>query len=157
MVAGFQVSISGRFWVSTEDFEEYSFQRRFDLILCVGVVAYVHDLESTLAKMHSLLADTGTCVVLVNDRSKLLSQLFDWHRLSVKRYGFSLARLEATDIKRRVREAGFQISRYRYAWRPYPFFRLLPRPWRLPLLTRVNRSQALSRFGSEWWLVLTKN
>ena len=87
----------------------------------------------------------------------LLSQLFDWRRLSVKRYGFSLARLEATDVKLRVREAGFQISRYRYAWRPYPFFRLLPRAWRLPLLTRVNRSEALSRFGSELWLVLNKN
>ena len=138
------------------DFERHSFQHRFDLILCIGVVAYIRNIDGLLAKLHGLLEDTGSCIVLLNDRARLLSRLFDWHRLSEKRYGFSLARHNAVDIKRRVHDAGFHITAARYAWRPYPFFRLLPQRWRLPLLTRINGSPGLSECGSELWLLLTK-
>ena len=53
---------------------EYDGRSRFHVVLCVGVLAHVADLERTVAKISELLMPGGRCVLQYTDFDRLLGK-----------------------------------------------------------------------------------
>lgn len=56
--------------------------RKYDLILCLGVLAHVDSVESTIQRLASLLKPLGRCVYQFTDRARLTSRLFHWYAVA---------------------------------------------------------------------------
>ncbi|EMA36328.1 class I SAM-dependent methyltransferase [Halobiforma nitratireducens] len=80
-----------------------------DCVLVVTVLSFVDDLEATLAEAHRVLADDGTLVAAVLDRSSPVGQVYQEHKDESPFYAdaeFLTAR-EACDA---LEDAGFEIE-----------------------------------------------
>jgi ubiquinone/menaquinone biosynthesis C-methylase UbiE len=98
----------------------------FDLAICVGVLAYVNDLDSFLGKLAALLRRGGFLILECTDDQHLLSSIDRFYkRLTgiLKRRPFSTYDHAAEDVIRISRKHGLVLQgTYRYAYN-LPLFR----------------------------------
>jgi len=45
------------------DFLEYETDEKFDIVICIGVLAHVKSVKETLVKISSVMMDGGTCII----------------------------------------------------------------------------------------------
>jgi 2-polyprenyl-3-methyl-5-hydroxy-6-metoxy-1,4-benzoquinol methylase len=131
-------------------------QQSFDLVICVGVLAYVDKLRMFLAKIASVLAPGGTVIMECSDGDHFI-------RRANRAYGSLRIALGATDIETVCRsssevratfkELGFELSgSFQYS-QPFPVIRrLLPQAMNYGATRLVYGTAAQSRnpwLGSE--------
>ena len=139
-------------WVEA-DLTCYGPPERFDLALCIGVLAHVESVERALRQVACLTRPGGCCVIQFTDSSRRCAR---WHhafaraRLALlRRPGYLTNRVTDEQLHEFTERAGLrQVDRRRYSLL-LPGMRRLPDRW----LTRLERATLgrpwLSRHGME--------
>jgi ubiquinone/menaquinone biosynthesis C-methylase UbiE len=143
------------------DFLTFEPTHVYDIVLCMGVLAHVPSVESTINKLARIMKPGGFCVIQLTDNAKWITQLDSTYSvlrsyLHRDKYRYHLNRLTFTRIKDQLTQAGFNIEAYRR------YSLLLPGMGKLPdsflyfyqLMTLQNR--LLSARGSEVILLVRK-
>jgi 2-polyprenyl-3-methyl-5-hydroxy-6-metoxy-1,4-benzoquinol methylase len=93
--------------------------RRYDLIICVGVMAYIEDEKAFIEKLTALLNPNGKIITECTDGKHFLSRMarsYDWMRNLFARERTRLIAHSADTFVSKFREAGFQLAgTYRYS------------------------------------------
>jgi SAM-dependent methyltransferase len=134
---------------SVDDFEHTP----FDVVLCLGVLAHVPDVDAALRKLVSLVAPGGRCVLQLTDHVEPSARLSDaFYRLK-KRVrdisGYEVHKTSATDVLKRMQDLGMRPIGMRQYWVLPPLFGRLPVSLGRKLLAALYDSPQASAWGSE--------
>lgn len=119
----------GRVKTLNEDFMEADLPKRsFDLILCVGVLAYIENRRALVVKLGSLLTPGGTLIMECTDGRHFLTDMIRAYKsIRAKLVGdeFPTVTQPSSDLLAMVAELGFQLcGAFRYSL-PLPGLRRL--------------------------------
>lgn len=142
------------------DFLTFTPITRFDVIICLGVLAHLPSVEHGIAKIASLLKPGGHCIVQFTDQKRLVAKIdraYQMLRQTMRPlYDYSPNPMSSTSVEKMLDDHGLRIvARRRYSL-------LLPGMGKLPdrFLFRYQllslRNPVLSSLGSEVILHLTK-
>jgi ubiquinone/menaquinone biosynthesis C-methylase UbiE len=141
------------------DFLSADLQDRYEIILLIGVVAHVSDIDAALAGIYRLLNRNGTAFIQITDSShpltkinNVLNKLFSIDR---RKYSFN-----QTAHKAFVRSLDKNRLRIRKTVRYFPIrplFTFIRKSKRLKYLVKFHRHARLAAFGSELIFVVTKD
>jgi 2-polyprenyl-3-methyl-5-hydroxy-6-metoxy-1,4-benzoquinol methylase len=122
--------------------------RKYDVILCLGVLAHVDSVEATIARLAGLLKPGGRCIFQITDMSRLTSRVFHLYALAVHAlYPKMLYKMNVTtshQVTTYAQSVGMtfkSLARYSFL---LPAMRRLPAKW----LYEYQRYVAHSRFLS---------
>jgi ubiquinone/menaquinone biosynthesis C-methylase UbiE len=112
------------------DFMDAQFgEQRFDLIICVGVMAYIVDRRSFVQKIASLLRPGGTLITECSDGAHFytkLGRLYESLRVKLGRADFPTTARPASELTALLKEFGFENRGvFRYSLPPYALRRFL--------------------------------
>lgn len=127
-------------------FDNFKPDRKYDVIIAIGVLAHVESEERFIAKVHDLLKAGGVFILQFSNSESLFTK---W-RLSIRKNKHVLNELSYKKLLLVTKQAGFSIDReVRFSFQP-PGIGLLSDP----LLYKVTRASYklkwLSRFGSDY-------
>ena len=106
--------------------------RKFDLVICVGVLAHVDSVSDLISKLNEITSENGRIILQFTANEKLLS------RINLIRYKY--------------------FSRDQYKYSPVsPFFSFFNYQKKIQLLELSYKNHFLSYFGSESILLLSKS
>lgn len=104
-------------------------EEAFDLIICVGVMAYIEDGRSFIRKIATLLKPGGTLIIECSDGSHLytrINRLYEKFRVKLGGADFPTIARPASELKTILEESGFEgCEVFRYSLPPYVLLRLL--------------------------------
>lgn len=138
------------------DLDTLELDGRFDVVLCVGVLAHVDNPARTIARVAGLLAPGGRAVFQITDADRALGRLV--HALYALRRGggYALHRLSRRELDRLAGAHGLRRLACRRHLPLLPGMGLLPARW----LRRYEHAGAerplLTRLGSETLLLYAK-
>jgi ubiquinone/menaquinone biosynthesis C-methylase UbiE len=128
----------------------------FDLILCVGVLAYIEELGPFLSKLVSLLAPRGTIIVECSDGKHFVRPAYRAYGSLRRKLGaedFETVCRSSADVVAAFKERGYQVGNsFRYSQPPPIVRKLLPQPVSYGTIRFVHGTPAQSRaawLGSE--------
>jgi ubiquinone/menaquinone biosynthesis C-methylase UbiE len=112
------------------DFMDAHFEeQRFDLIICVGVLAYIADRASFIRKVVSLLRPGGTLIMECSDGAHIytrVNRLYEAIRVKIGGAEFPTIARPASEVKALVEEYGCEYrDAFRYSLPPYAVRRFL--------------------------------
>ncbi len=123
-------------WVSAvnQDFMEAQLSGNYDLILCVGVLAYVENLEPFVAKISTLLAPGGAVIMEFSDGTHPIRRVYLAYdnasrviRAAVGKQWFQTMIRPGAQVEAELSEAGFYpIKTFRYSQPPPISRRIVP-------------------------------
>lgn len=133
---------------------------RGDIVLCLGVLAYVKDVAAAVQSLSTMVNAGGSCIIAINDTDTAAGKLqwLYWHgrnRLAVRR-----PRLNALRRSRLVAIAqghGLTLQRQFRHSLMLPGMGILPTSWLKWYDDFVARTPRLARFGSETLIEFRKN
>jgi len=139
---------------------QYQSSSKYDLVLCLGILAHVDVVENAIRKIADLVKPEGRCVLQMTDDDRILGKLSglycDFRNRLKRRYPTTLNR---TGV-RGIRSLAAQFNMACLAERRYAS--LLPAMGRMPLSWRSRyqlltlNTPWLSRHGSEAILLFSK-
>jgi len=97
--------------------------RRFDVILCLGLVAHSGNLSSLLCHLKSMLSSNGIILLQITAADHLgveIVRLFTSRRY-LKRYGYSISYYTISDLQRSCVESGLMVKDIRRYCFGFPF------------------------------------
>jgi ubiquinone/menaquinone biosynthesis C-methylase UbiE len=89
--------------------------KSYDLILCIGVLAYVEDLQSFCSKLASLLKPGGMAIIEYTDSSHFISHMISSYSKLRGMFGpprVPLCLRPSADVQRTLQVLGFRLERY---------------------------------------------
>lgn len=140
------------------DLDGFAPPRPFTLVLCLGVLAHVADVGAALAKVASLVAPGGHCLVQITDASRWLGRMTHsrYDRRNRRRSGgYALNRLEGGALVEAAAAKGLRLVEQRSYSLSVPGLRKLPVGVQSTLERRFLRS-SLSRHGAESMLLFVR-
>src|ERR1043166_8312551 len=103
--------------------DSFAPDKKYDLILAIGLLAHTPSVEEALEKMKSLLNDDGRLIVQFSDYQHLITKI----ALSTsKGYSYKLQKIRRSDLRNLCRKTGFKIER------AVKFANIIPGMGRLP-------------------------
>lgn len=113
--------LADRLTVINDDVRSAALARQqFDLIICVGVLAYIEDLPAFLAKVRSLLKPGGRLILECSDATHPVRRLYRAYDRLRRLFGardFDTIRHTRSDVLALVRDFGFELrGTFRYCW-----------------------------------------
>jgi 2-polyprenyl-3-methyl-5-hydroxy-6-metoxy-1,4-benzoquinol methylase len=140
---------------------EFAPTRRFDLVLCIGVLAHVPDIDAAAEKIALCLGDGGSAVVeFTPNPNPLASLLFPYywlrgrHRGSLQ--GYETNRMPLAQLLQIFACHSLQLARLRRHFFPLPTMAWWPQRWLYRYAVRAMRSKLVSRIGTEHIMLLSK-
>ncbi len=141
------------------DLHEFTADRQYTLALCLGVLAHVPDVGQTLAKIASLLAPGGHCLIQITDTTRWIGRLnyayYGWRSRRRAEDGYSLNRLGSDAVIAGAEAAGLRLVTHRNYSLTVPVLSRLPDRLLLRLERRFLNSR-LSRHGGESLLLFQR-
>ncbi len=136
-------------------------RKRFDLVLCVGVLAHVGDLETAAARLAELTEAGGRVIVQFSDYqqpSYWPTLAYQFLRNRVRNpYGYELRPTPARRVNNALSAQGLRVQAERRYWTPLPVVRRFVPDARLDAFQRFTLEHTLlSRFGSEVMWLMTR-
>jgi ubiquinone/menaquinone biosynthesis C-methylase UbiE len=132
---------------------KYKFQKKFDLILCIGVLAHVDSIELILTRINHLLTHDGRCILQISDRTKILSKVFDKNK-SFRKNSYKVNYTTRSQLFKLTQKLGFKVEKHRYFWRSYPIFKIFNASTKIKLLLTLNKLTPVANLGSELFLMI---
>lgn len=102
-------------YFKTVDIREFDQPKAFDLILCTNVLNYIEDDVSLLSRFHNNLDDDGI-LLLANPSDSAYIDIANQSPDGVNGLEFARTGYTMTELKDKVREAGFSKVKARYAY-----------------------------------------
>lgn len=147
------VEHSSRFEFVCSDLMSYSPGRRFDIVLCIGVLAHVESVRDALDHISGLIHPGGHCILQFTDSDRLSGKLlyqYDDMRRKLAGPGIHRTnRIAARDVLRCAETCGLVLANTRYYLPQIPGTGRLPATWGQYLSERVLSSTRLSFLRSE--------
>jgi len=133
--------------------EDFATDVGYDLVLCVGLLAHVRSVESTVKHVASLLRPGGRCIFQITDSDRWMGRaLGDYFALRMSihdRVGYKLNRLGHRELERFASAHGLRQLQERRTWSILPGMRVLPEATLLRYLRTTSKSDTLQRFAPE--------
>ena len=133
------------------DLADFETQQRYDIVLCIGVLAHVPSVPATLRQIAQLVAPEGRAVIQFTDDASCLGRLT--HHVGAMRGrlssspGYALNHMTLQSIATELRGVGLQlVDTYRYVF--VPGLRRLPAQITQTVVRAAN-NPLLSRRGGE--------
>lgn len=142
-----------------QDLGGFSPSRTYTLVLCLGVLAHVPDVSGALARVASLVAPGGHCLVQITDASRWLGRMtHGWYDRRNRRRlgGYALNRIEGARLTEEAAARGLGLIEQRSYSLSVPGMRRLPVGMQSALERRFLRS-GLSRHGAESMLLFVRD
>ena len=142
------------------DFTQHQWSESFDIVLCIGVLAHVESLTEALRSLADSVRPGGKCVIHITDFDSLLGKI--WHSYGYVRRTLPGAPVYAPNVmtSKQIVEMGARQGLKLEQQRRYsvllPGMRYLPYKWMHWLQMRSLDNGALSRCGSDLFLIFTK-
>jgi SAM-dependent methyltransferase len=101
------------------NFLEHTLSERFDLILCLGVLAHVPSIDDVFRSIRLHLFDTGRCIIQWADNERVTGKVMAMYGAMREKingiYGYKLNHLRSSDVISTARQHGlFPLSLKRY-------------------------------------------
>jgi 2-polyprenyl-3-methyl-5-hydroxy-6-metoxy-1,4-benzoquinol methylase len=135
----------------------------FDLIVCVGVLAYVDDIDAFLARLSALLSQDGLLILECTDATHFLSRADKTYQRAtaiLKPKRFKTYQHSSAGVIRVANNKGLLLLQtFRYAYSFPLFSRFLSAPFLYKIIRRCfgnvssNKRRSL---GNQWILFLTR-
>lgn len=135
------------------DFLSYSFEEHFDLILCIGVVSHIEDIDQLLHKIKNLLTGNGKAIIQISDASHFRNKNLASNSNS---YGYELNRITKTEFTQKLNSVGFKLLKelgYSWSFRPINY---LSQKIQFYLLNKIRKTSFLKFLSSEWLFLVEK-
>lgn len=142
------------------NFLDFNTVEKFDVVLCIGVLAHITDIKLFLSRIKSSLKKSGKIIIQISDKDKILSKCLRKIKntqipfiLNKKRYPYQINYLSKTNLFDNLNSLGFRIVFEKYYWRPYLSISKLPSSAQIKLLTYFNKNYFISKAGTELFIV----
>lgn len=133
---------------------------KFDLILCIGVLAHVENVQHAINKMSDLLNTGGRCVIQITDSEKLLGKLLWAYYRAYKWFSpaleHSLNRSGVSQLTSLAAVHGLKLLGMRRHSFLLPGMGRLPMTWLLRYELFVLNNRLLSKCGTSAMLLFEK-
>jgi SAM-dependent methyltransferase len=141
----------GRVGFECVDLADFEPRRRYDIVLCIGVLAHVPSPPATLRQIAQLVSPDGRAVIQFTDDASCLGRLT--HHIGAVRgrlgnaSGYALNHMTLQSIATELRRHGLRlVDTYRYIF--VPGLRRLP-PGMTRTIVRAANNRLLSQRGGE--------
>ena len=137
-----------------EDINYFKSIKKFDIVLLVGVLAHVQDVERCISKVSELLIENGTCIVQITNSNKIMARLLRLYStlknsIIKSKMMYNVNVLKEDFIESSFNKYGFSLLEKKYYLPTFPGFKLLSRNTRIGFLSVCYKTRWISRFGSE--------
>lgn len=132
------------------DFLQTSFANKFELVLLVGVLAHVPDVEKVFSKLQDIVAEKGIVAVQFTDSNNFF--------LKFKRasHQYNLNQTSYALIETLIARYGFKIRDTRRYMIPFPGMRLFSDGFLYNLQRAILSLRFLAMFTSDYMIVIEK-
>jgi 2-polyprenyl-3-methyl-5-hydroxy-6-metoxy-1,4-benzoquinol methylase len=142
------------------DFNKWVTNKKYDLILCIGLFAYIRSIKETLNKISSMMQPNGICIIQITDIDKIIGRAqyiaaitrqIIRHQLS-----FKITPLSSKKIINTAKENDLILCDQRRYSILFPGMGWLPEKqlFKLEYFSFINRK--ISKFGAENFLLFKK-
>jgi len=130
---------------------EYTPGFKYDIILCIGVLAHIPNERQLFQKIDELLADEGILIFQYSNSSNWISAVNRLKKfLFVKnKYLYKVNRQNSKKINNILTERNFHIINHQRYWPISPFFSFLTLKLKRKTILYFSRSAIFSSIGSE--------
>jgi cyclopropane fatty-acyl-phospholipid synthase-like methyltransferase len=133
--------------------------RKYDLVICVGVISHVESVFDLLSKLNELTSVGGNIILQFTANEKLLSHFnnmrYKFFRTEI--YNYEVNCVSTSQIVELLSSLGIQIIKKVNHFPVSPLFSPFTYNQKLHLLYWSSKSHFLSNFGSEAIFLLTKS
>ncbi|MBN2485912.1 MAG: methyltransferase domain-containing protein [Bacteroidales bacterium] len=135
-----------------------NFMEKFDLVVCLGLIAHINDVNRLIEKICSIMDETGIAIIQFTDSSMPISRINHFKsKLRHKRnYNYNTNKNTLPEIKKIISDNKLKIERLIKHWPVSPFFSFFNDKIKLKLLRYSYQNSFISCFGAEVILVLKK-
>lgn len=133
--------------------------RRFDTVICIGVLAHVESISDLILKLNEITSDNGRIILQYTANEKLLSRinLIRYKYFSKDNYKYEVNKVNSAKMKNLLACAGLKIIKKISHFPVSPFFSFFNYQKKVQLLQLSYKNHLLSYFGSESILLLSKS
>jgi len=143
--------ISNKVTVSNESFAKATFSQQFDLIIMIGVLAHVEDLDQAISKLSHLLTPNGCLILQFTEFNHPLIKITRWFQ----RRSYQVNHLSYQRLLSLVKKDFEIVAHSRYLW-PFPGMGLVNDDYLFTMQNFILERPHLSRLGSDVILKLRK-
>lgn len=143
------------------DLHTFESRDKFDVVICIGVLAHVVSIEDTVAKVAGFLKPGGRCIFQITDADHFLGKfLVNFYRIRdfvVHFRGYSVNKTRLSYIKYLAHINRLTFLDKRQYWSILPAMGKMPNKWLWNYQIFTLTHDALSRMGSEVILFYEKS
>ena len=137
--------------ISNVAFQNAVFNTKFDLILMIGVLAHVKDINVCISKLHQLLHPHGSLIVQFSEYNHPLTRIT--HLFNSR--GYDINRLSYHNVSSLFKDRFILTNEVKYLI-PFPGMSLLDDNFLYSFQEYVANSKLLSSFGTDYILKFKK-
>jgi len=134
------------------DIRDYKQDKKYDLVLVIGVLSHVNNVEGFIKSLVDNLKPDGKLVIQF---STWYHPLILFTNLFSKR-GYHMNKLSKSKIMKLAKLSGFQLKFNRQYSFPFPGMRFLSDSFLYKIQSYFFRNRALSWMGADYFMVLQK-
>ena len=128
-------------------------EEKFDLILCIGVVAHSQNTEQLVKRIYDLLLPNGKAIIQVSDSEHFRYKKFDY------KYGpgYELNKISKNKFKDLLLAQNLTVlaeKGYSWSFRPLVW---LPQSMQFLILNTLRKFDFFNYLNSEWMFLIEKN
>lgn len=144
------------------DIESFQPAIKFDIVLVLGLLAHVENLNAAIKKISEMLKPEGICIVQITDgRTNIakVSKMFSIIKGFVRKKNikYKINKLNSDDIMSSFRQNDLHLIEKVTYFSTIPGFRLIPVKFRKDFLFYLNKKEMISKIGSEIIFKFIKN
>ncbi len=129
------------------DILELELNQKFDLILCIGVLAHVASINAVLEKITRLLAPGGRAIIQISDTSHFRYRNDNFNTTG---YGYRLNKINKSAFLSQLNKSGFKVLQVKgYPWSFFPLT-WLSQKTQYTVLNFLRKTPLGSFLNSEW-------
>lgn len=129
------------------DFMSYSFEAKYDVIICLGLFSHIEDPELMLRKIKTILSKSGRLLIQISD---IDHRLYRRRNIGESEYGYSLNKVNKTDFLSLVKRLGYGVrGEHGYPLSTFPIT-LFPKTFQYNIRNRIRKSNIFKPFNSEY-------
>jgi cyclopropane fatty-acyl-phospholipid synthase-like methyltransferase len=137
----------------------YNPNEKFDLIICVGLIAHIGSVTDLIDKLNELSSTNGRIIVQFTANEKLISKLnlIKYRIFRKNNYDYHVNSVSTTAMEDIISNLGLRILKKINYFPVSPFFSIFNYSTRLRLLNITAKNRFLGYFGPETILLLSKS
>jgi 2-polyprenyl-3-methyl-5-hydroxy-6-metoxy-1,4-benzoquinol methylase len=143
-----------------EDLFCYQPDFKFDIIICMGVVAHIEDTGRFYTKIKDLLEINGIIIIQNTNKNNMISQFIHiiglFKNIFHKHYNYKITRLSSKQFIKITESNQLKVTQKFNYWAALPGFVLLPVAVRKFLYYKIFNCHSLINYGGETIFIITK-